>query len=88
MCSLPLILDGGDRKEQAVLELLHLLYPCWVSQGPGYLVSLILSQSCGNEIGLGCPAKGFPVYVVNQYSFVDELQNHLNGLGIATKPNS
>lgn len=86
--SCPLLLDAGDGKEQAVLELLHLLYLWWVSQCPGYLVSLILSYSCGTEIGLDCPAKVFPVHAVKQYSFVEELQNHFNGAGIATKPNS
>lgn len=49
---------------------------------------LSLSQRYGTKMGLGCPAEGFPVYVVKQYSFVGELQNHLNGLGVVTKPNS
>lgn len=83
-----LLLDGGDRKEQAVLEPLHLLYPCGVSQYPGYQVSLILSGRCGTWIGMGCPVKGFPAYFVKLYLFVRELQNHCNGSGIATKTSS
>lgn len=55
---------------------------------PGYLVSLIVSQRCGTEIGMGCPAEGLAAYAVKQDSFVSELQNNLQGLGVAMKPNS